>query len=98
MFTIALSSLGQRGYLAYWSAAVCRSLLSMSAEHVTVKDLVNDTWILPEDVIASLKEMKAFEPLKKPSSQAVINRAQIQSWASTNKVTSAVDKGFLMQD
>lgn len=82
---VALSSLGRKAYLAYWSASICRSVLSFDDDQMTVRAMVQQTWIAPEDVLAALTEMNVLE---KGDGGAVISRARMKSWADENRVPS----------
>ena len=64
-----------------------------------MKDLVDDTFILPEDVITALKDMDAVEPSKKHGGEAIVKRARVQEWAEANKLANAdvVQKGLFVQ-
>ncbi|KAF4547467.1 Histone acetyltransferase ESA1-like protein 2 [Elsinoe fawcettii] len=81
-----LSSLGRKGYLAYWSACIARTILSTSAKKMSVQDIVTDTWILPEDVMSTLKSMSILEPSPKAPVEAVISRDKVEEWVQRNNV------------
>ncbi|PNS20730.1 hypothetical protein CAC42_2975 [Sphaceloma murrayae] len=83
-----LSSLGRKGYLAYWSASIARSILATSAKKVSVQDLVRDTCIAPEDVISTLDAMGIIEPSPKAPAEVVVgSRDKIEEWVQRNKVS-----------
>jgi hypothetical protein len=87
---IALSELGRRAYMNYWSATIARFIAKASPkEAVTVKSISAGTYILPEDVVASLKEMDAVERRKIGDAEAVINRAKVRSWMTRHRVDIA---------
>jgi len=90
-----LSNLGRKGYLAYWSASICRSILSSSLKRTTIQALVEDTWILPEDVIATLKEMDLIESGARQNGDASIDKARVRAWIQANKISiePAVQRG-----
>ncbi|KAG8628675.1 hypothetical protein KVT40_002540 [Elsinoe batatas] len=81
-----LSSLGRKGYLAYWSVNIARSILTSSAKKLSVQNIVQDTWILPEDVIATLKAMGIVDPSSKAPTEAIVVRDKIEEWVQTNKI------------
>jgi hypothetical protein len=62
---------------------------------VTVKAISEATYIIQEDIIATLQEMDVLERRKKGAATAVINKAQVKIWAATNRVNLAgpVDEG-----
>lgn len=82
-----LSDLGKKGYLRFWAARVARAILAAPAKKVfTVKKLSEDTFMLPEDVIAGLKEMGVLNTKKKADGTAVVNKAKVREWAKMNVV------------
>jgi len=87
---LALSELGRRAYMNYWAATIARFIANLSPkETVTVKFISAGTFILPEDIVASLKEMDVVERRKVGDAEAVINRAKIRSWMARNRVDMA---------
>jgi histone acetyltransferase HTATIP len=44
------------------------------------------TYIVPEDIIATLQTMDVLEQKKKGGADAVINKARVRAWADTHKV------------
>lgn len=44
------------------------------------------TYIVPEDIIATLQTMDVLEQKKKGGADAVINKAKVRAWADTHKV------------
>lgn len=86
----ALSTLGRKAYLAYWSAAISRCILAAPAKRsLTIRDIVRETWILPEDVVAALKEMAVFEADKDANGAVLVNKARVKVWAEANGVSAA---------
>ncbi|KAK7727434.1 SAS complex subunit [Botryosphaeria dothidea] len=90
-----LSELGRRGYMAYWSATIARYILSVPMKrNVTLRGISDATYILLEDIIATLKEMKVLEHRpntnKKNNSSSeeipVLNKAKVRRWALENGV------------
>ncbi|KAI9752399.1 MAG: hypothetical protein M1815_000532 [Lichina confinis] len=58
-----LSTLGKRGYLSFWSATIARYILSYPAKRrISVQNISEDTFILPADVVAALKDMDVLSP------------------------------------
>jgi len=96
-----LSELGRRAYLAYWAGEIVRFVLSRPAKKmVTVQATSEETYILPEDIILTLKEMGVTEQRKMGKSEmgVVINKARVRAWAEANKVamTPPVDAAAFM--
>jgi len=84
---IALSDLGRIAYTHYWSQTLARTILNTpSKKTVTVHDLREKTYIVPEDIIATLQAMDVLEQRKKGGAEAVINKARVRAWAERNKV------------
>lgn len=80
----ALSSLGRKAYLAYWSAALARVLVSSKAKRVTVSEIVDKTFILPEDVISALREMNVINA---SATAVTVDREALVVWAQENKLS-----------
>ena len=51
-----------------------------------MQDLREKTYIVPEDIIATLQAMDVLEQKKKGGADAVINKARVRAWADTHKV------------
>lgn len=84
---VALSDLGHLAYEHYWSATLARAILSCpSKKTVTVLDLREKTYIVPDDIIATLQAMDVLEHRKKGGAEAVINKAKVRAWAESHKV------------
>ena len=54
---------------------------------VSAKDISDETYIVQEDVIATLKEMGVLEKKKSGSAEAVVNKANVRNWMQTNGVS-----------
>ncbi|KAF1848313.1 histone acetyltransferase MYST2 [Cucurbitaria berberidis CBS 394.84] len=82
-----LSDLGRLAYTHYWSATLARTILSCPSKKIlTVLDLRDKTYIVPEDIIATLQAMDVLDHRKRGSAEAVINKAKVRAWAESNKV------------
>lgn len=55
---------------------------------VNIKDVSDETWILPEDVVAALKEMDVLEKRKTASGSIVVNKSKVRAWAEKNKIST----------
>lgn len=54
---------------------------------ITVKKISDDTYILPDDIITTLKEMGILEQRKKGNAKTVINKANARAWAQGHRVS-----------
>jgi hypothetical protein len=102
-----LSTLGYRAYMRYWQQTLARVLLAVptsakKGEAVTVMDLRDETYIVPEDIIASLQEMGVLEKRRggggkavKGEEEVVVNKARVRRWVEGNRVQlrNPVDPG-----
>lgn len=97
-----LSEPGRKGYVRFWSATIARYLLSRPGKKtVSAKDISEETYIVVEDVIGTLKEMGVLERKKRGSAEAVVNKERVRYWMEANGVTakSPVDLDlFMMED
>jgi hypothetical protein len=67
---------------------------------LTVMDLRNETYIVPEDIITTLQDMDVLEHRKRGGAEAVVNKAAVRRWMELNKVgmQGPVDpEGFIQQ-
>lgn len=83
-----LSELGRKGYTHFWRCRVANQILSMKAEtRLSVGELAEYCWILPEDVIVALKEIPgALLATKKADGSAVVSKSKIRDWVRLNRV------------
>ncbi|KXT17800.1 hypothetical protein AC579_5320 [Pseudocercospora musae] len=82
-----LSVPGKKGYVSYWSAEIARCLLSQpNKKTLSIKEISELTWIMPEDVVVALKEMDVLEKRKTASGNIFLNKNKIQSWVEKGKV------------
>ena len=51
-----------------------------------MQDLREKTYIVPEDIIATLQTMDVLEQKKRGGANAVINKAKVRAWADMHKV------------
>jgi hypothetical protein len=85
-----LSDLGRRAYVHYWSTSLARAILGApSKKALTVLDLRNETYIVPEDIIATLEAMDVLETRKRGGAGALVNKAKVREWVERNKVDLA---------
>lgn len=82
-----LSDLGRIAYMHYWSQTLARAVLSCPSKRtLTVQDLREKTYIVPEDIIATLQAMDVLEQKKRGGAEVVINKAKVRAWAEASKV------------
>ena len=53
---------------------------------MTVQDLREITYIVPEDILATLQAMDVLEQKRRGGADAVINKAKVRLWAERHKV------------
>lgn len=98
----ALSDLGRLAYEHYWSQTLARTLLSCpSRKTLTVQDLGEKTFIVPDDIIATLQAMDVLEQKKRGGADAVINKARVRAWVEKHRVElkSPVDsEAFVLRE
>jgi hypothetical protein len=83
-----LSELGRQAYVRYWSGVIARNILSLPLRKMaTVQQICDETYILQEDIVATLKEMGILEQRKKGGAGVVINKAKIREWATVHRVS-----------
>jgi len=76
---LVLSDLGRKAYTHYWSTTLARTILSSPSKRpLTVSNLVESTYIVPEDIVATLQAMDVLETRQK---KTVINKARVRAWA-----------------
>ncbi|THW58732.1 hypothetical protein D6D25_02808 [Aureobasidium pullulans] len=97
-----LSSLGRKAYLAYWSDSICRTILSNPSNRSwTVDQIVQQTWIAPEDVVMTLSETAMIMPNKLPDGSVMLVRGKIETWVrahETAAATPAIDRTAFTQN
>ncbi|KAK4984333.1 SAS complex subunit [Elasticomyces elasticus] len=87
-----LSALGRRGYMAFWSAAIYRYILSVpSKRSLTVRTLSEAIWIMPDDVIAALKEMEVVE-FRTNKATPKLKGATLDKWIKKEVMGPSIDK------
>lgn len=54
---IALSDLGLRGYLSYWSYTLASALMETKQGSLSIRDLSQITYIHPDDIIITFRSL-----------------------------------------
>ncbi|KAL8647328.1 MAG: hypothetical protein Q9226_006476 [Calogaya cf. arnoldii] len=97
-----LSELGRMGYLKFWEARVASALLGFKNKStLSVVEIADACWMLPEDVITTLKEMDVLGTKNtKNDSSIMINKARVRGWLVDCKVDLAapVDEAGFAED
>jgi MOZ/SAS family protein len=82
-----LSELGRRAYVHYWAATIARYIMKQNPKTViTVSGIRDETFILPEDIIATMKEMDIIEKKTGADHGALVNKAAVVKWMAKNRV------------
>lgn len=77
-----LSALGKKGYIAYWCGEVARHVINAPGKKpLSVKDISEATYILPDDVAAAVKAMDVCEARKTASGNVVVKKERVRQWA-----------------
>lgn len=85
----ALSGPGAQSYQAYWCRAVAQAILTRPANKVvTINDITEQTYMIPEDVVGTLLHMGVLGSKKKDGS-IKLDRADIRAWLKENKIDLA---------
>lgn len=96
-----LSELGRIGYFKFWEARVAKAILGMkNRSTVSVQEVADICWMLPEDVMATLKEMDMVGTKKRKDGSVVISKARVREWVSVNDIDlrQTVDVGGFAED
>ncbi|CAK1367373.1 Histone acetyltransferase Tip60 [Cercospora beticola] len=97
-----LSADGRKSYVKYWTGAVAREVLlgGHGKKVLSVKDLAEKTWIMPEDVVVALKEMDVYEKRKTASGNIVVSKSKVRAWVEKHKVglEAIVDVDAFVED
>jgi GNAT superfamily N-acetyltransferase len=104
-----LSELGRRAYVQYWAGMICRYILTLPKNKpISVQSISEGTYIVPEDVVSTLKEMDVLERRNsvgtgktKKAPGAVINKAKVKEWMGKNRVSvrcPIVEEAFDLPD
>lgn len=94
-----LSELGRRGYMRFWEARVARAILELKAKRtLSVGEIAEVCWVLPEDVVATLKDMGVLTASKRADGAVVFNKARLRDYVSKRGLDLAPpvsEEGFL---
>lgn len=74
-----LSELGRKGYMRFWEARVARAVLDMKAKRtLSVGEIAEACWVLAEDVVGTLKDMRVLTASKRADGAASISKARLR--------------------
>ena len=74
-----LSELGRKGYMRFWEARIARAILELKAKRtLTVGEIAQACWVLPEDVVGTLKDMGVLAASKRADGAAVVSKARLK--------------------
>ena len=94
-----LSELGRKGYMEFWQARIAKTVLGLNAKTtLNISEIAEKCWMLPEDVVAALKEMGILGAKKRADGSVIISKARIRDWALRNGADvppPVSDEGFL---
>ena len=77
-----LSVMGRKGYIAYWCGEVARYILNAPGKKALgVKEISEATYILPEDIVAAVREMDVCETRKTAGGNVVVKKEKVRGWA-----------------
>ena len=96
-----LSELGRKGYTKFWEARIAKAILGMKTKTtMTIREIAEECWILPEDALVVLQDMNVIVPKKKVDGSVVISKARVRQWVSTYNVdlTPPVDEHGFLED
>jgi hypothetical protein len=67
---------------------ITRYILALpSRKTVTVQKICEDTYIVQDDITATLKDMGVLEHRKKGGANVVINKARVREWAASQHIS-----------
>ena len=82
-----LSELGTKGYMRFWEARIANAILGMKAKAtMTVGEIAESCWVLPEDTVAVLRAMGFLATKKKADGSVLVSKAKMMEWVSANGI------------
>ena len=78
-----LSELGRKGYTQFWVARIARMVLGMKTKSsLSVAELAEKCSMLPEDVMAALKDMGVVGGRKRVDGSVVVSKARLRNFVA----------------
>ena len=102
-----LSELGRRAYVQYWAGTICRHILSVpKSRPMSVQSISEATYIVAEDVMATLKEMGILGrrdgmASKKKGSGLCVDRNAVREYMARHRINvkePVVEEAFDLPD
>jgi histone acetyltransferase MYST1 len=96
-----LSNLGRKSYVSFWSSTIARYILSLPVRKPSsVKSIAEATFILPEDIISTLKEMDIISATRKADGSIIISKSAVKEWVTKHRVdiSAVVDETAFLVD
>ena len=94
-----LSELGRKGYMQFWAARISKAILGIKAKStLSVGEVAQACWMLPEDVVVVLKEMGVLGAKKRPDRSVAVNKAKVREWivkTCVDLTPPVIEEGFL---
>ncbi|KAL9613766.1 MAG: hypothetical protein Q9167_001711 [Letrouitia subvulpina] len=82
-----LSELGRVGYARFWEARLAAAILKMrSKATVSLQEISDRCWMLPEDVITTLNDMAIVSPKPRSDGKVAVSKAKVRDWVLSKKV------------
>ena len=74
-----LSELGRKGYMRFWEARIAKAILELkSKKTLSVTEIAEMCWVLPEDVVGTLKDIGVLTASKRADGAAIISKARLR--------------------
>lgn len=65
--------------MRFWEARVARAILDVKAKRtLSVSEIAEACWVLPEDVVGTLKDMRVLTASKRADGAALISKARLR--------------------
>jgi len=94
-----LSELGRKGYMQFWIARVAKAVMELkNKSSLSVTELAERCSMLPEDIIATLKDMAVLAGRKRADGSVVVSKARVRDFVMRTGIglTPPIDaEGFL---
>ena len=87
--------------MQFWMATVARVMLGVkNKSSLSVKELAERCWMLPEDILGALKEMDILAGSKTGAGAVVVSKAKVREWAVRHRadLTPPIDERCFLAD
>ncbi|KAI4161030.1 MAG: hypothetical protein LQ342_005193 [Letrouitia transgressa] len=82
-----LSELGRVGYARFWEARLAAAILKMrNKATVSLQEISDRCWMLPEDVITTLNDMAIVGSKPRSDGGVAVSKAKVRDWVLSNNV------------